>query len=86
MKRRTPADRAASRACSVPDTFVSMNDCGAAYEYGIAMRAARWNTTSTPSVAAATKRASRMSPRRMSRAARVAASVSSSQPAEPREL
>src|SRR5687768_5382560 len=66
--------------------FVSTKDSGAVYEYGIAISAARCRTTSIPSVAASTNRASRMSPSRMSIAARTAGSASSSQPAEPREL
>jgi hypothetical protein len=70
----------------VPRTFVSTNDSGAAYEYGIAMSAARWKMISTPSVASATNRASRMSPSRTSSAARTSGVASSSQPQLPRDV
>ena len=46
------------------DVGVDERGSAATYEYGIAISAARWNTTSTPSVARSTTRASRMSPNR----------------------
>jgi len=66
--------------------LVSMNDSGAAYEYGIAINAARWKITSTSFAASRTMRASRISPSTGSIAARTSALAVSSQPHEPCEL
>ena len=64
-----------------------MNDSGATYEYGIAISAARWNTTSTPSVAALDEaRVADVAEADVERGPDRRLGASSSQPAEPREL
>ena len=40
--------RAASSTFSVPTTFAATNSRGCRYEYGIAISAPRWKTTSQP--------------------------------------
>ena len=64
-----------------------MNDSAPTYEYGIAISAARWKTTSTPSVARLDEAGvADVAEADVERARASPAGSSSSQPADPREL